>query len=261
LILAIMYDALARHRAIESIVTRDTARGLQRKYYRFRADRWYGGIATADVVGCGLLCKFCWVSENILERPDSSGQFLAPVEAAHKLLRVVTGRHLVQMRLSGGEPTIGRSHLLEVLNEIEEQHKFRFILETNGILLGTDRSYCDELAAFRCLHVRVSLKGSCENEFEKLTGAKGEGFGQQLEALRNLRNVGVSCHPAVMSSFSTEREICQLRDRISRIDDKLTNDLELEEIIRYPRVERRLQKFHLTPSVSHDPRNIPERLI
>jgi uncharacterized Fe-S cluster-containing radical SAM superfamily protein len=256
-----MYDALARHRAIESIVIRDTEQGQLRKYYRFRADRWYGGIATADVVGCGLLCKFCWVSESILERPDSSGQFIAPAVATQKLLRVAIGRHLVQMRLSGGEPTIGRSHLLSVLTEIEAQQRFRFILETNGILLGADPTYCAELAAFRRLHVRVSLKGSCEGEFEELTGANGEGFKQQLEALRNLRNAAVSCHPAVMSSFSTESNICQLKDRISEIDPKLVNDLEIEELIRYPRVERRLQKFHLTPSVSHDPRNIPERLI
>jgi uncharacterized Fe-S cluster-containing radical SAM superfamily protein len=256
-----MYDALARHRAIESIVTRDTARGQLRKYYRFRADRWYGGIATADVVGCGLLCKFCWVSENILERPDSAGQFLPPVEAAQKLLRVAIGRRLVQVRLSGGEPTIGRSHLLSVLTEIEEQHRFRFILETNGILLGADPTYCTELTAFRCLHVRVSLKGSREEEFEKLTGANGEGFKNQLEALRNLRDAGMSCHPAVMSSFSTERDICQLRDRLSKIERKLASDLELEELIRYPRVERRLQKFNLKPSVSHDPRHVPDRLI
>ena len=259
--MAIMYDALSRHRAIESIVISDTEQGQLRKYYRFRADRWYGGIATADVVGCGMLCKFCWVSESILERPDSSGQFIAPAVAAQKLLRVAIGRRLVQMRLSGGEPTIGRSHLLSVLTEIEAQRRFRFILETNGILLGADPTYCAELAAFRCLHVRVSLKGSCEDEFEKLTGANGKGYGQQLEALRNLRDAGVSCHPAVMSSFSTESNICQLKDRISRIDHKLVNDLEIEELIRYPRVERRLQKFHLAPSVSHDPRNIPERLI
>jgi uncharacterized Fe-S cluster-containing radical SAM superfamily protein len=256
-----MYDALARHRAIESIVTRDTAQGQLRKYYRFRADRWYGGIATADVVGCGMLCKFCWVSESILERPDSSGQFIAPAVATQKLLRVAIGRRLVQMRLSGGEPTIGRSHLLSVLTEIEAQQRFRFILETNGILLGADPTYCTELAAFRRLHVRVSLKGSCEDEFENLTGANGKGYGQQLEALRNLRDAGVSCHPAVMSSFSTESNICQLKDRISKTDHRLVNDLEIEELIRYPRVERRLQKFHLTPSVSHDPGNIPERLI
>jgi uncharacterized Fe-S cluster-containing radical SAM superfamily protein len=256
-----MYDALARHRAIQSIVTRDAARGQLRKYYRFRADRWYGGIATADVVGCGMLCKFCWVSDNILERPDASGQFLAPLEAAQKLLRVAISRRLVQMRLSGGEPTIGRSHLLKVLSEIEEQRRFRFILETNGIMLGADPSYCHELAAFRCLHVRVSLKGSSETDFEKLTGADGEGFRQQLEALRNLRDAGVSCHPAVMSSFSTDSNMHQLRDRVSQIEHRFANDLEIEELIRYPRVERRLQKSGLTPSMSHDPRNVPERLI
>lgn len=259
--MTVMYDALARHHAIESLVTRDGLNGQLRKYYRFRADRWYGGISTGDVVGCGLFCRFCWVSESILERPDAIGQFTAPDEAAKKLLRVATSRRLVQVRLSGGEPTIGRPHLLKLLSEIDEQKRFRFILETNGILLGADSSYCNELAAFRCLHVRVSLKGSCENEFEKLTGANGEGFKQQLEALRNLRDAGVSCTPAVMSSFSTERNMCQLRDRVSQIEHKLAIDMELEELIRYPRVERRLQKLRLTPNVSHDPRNVPERLI
>jgi len=256
-----MYDPLARHCAIQSIVTRDTAQGQLRKYYRFRADRWYGGIATADVVGCGMLCKFCWVSKNILEQPDALGQFLAPEEVAQKLVRVANSRRLAQMRLSGGEPTIGRAHLLKVLSEIEEQRRFRFILETNGILLGADPSYCDDLAAFGCLHVRVSLKGSCEDEFEKLTGANGEGFKQQLEALRNLRKARVSCHPAVMSSFSTKRSMCQLRDRVSQIEQRLVSDLEVEELIRYPRVERQLQRYGLMPSVSHDPRNVPEQLV
>jgi len=256
-----MYDALVRHRAIETLVTKDGASGQLRKYYRFRADRWYGGIATGDVVGCGLFCKFCWVSKSILEHPDASGQFLSPEEAAHKLLRVATSRRLAQVRLSGGEPTIGRSHLVRMLSEIEEQRQFRFILETNGILLGADLSYCSELAAFRCLHVRVSLKGSCESEFEKLTGANGEGFKRQLEALSNLQGAGVSCHPAVMSSFSNQESMRQMRARLSQIDRKLSDDLELEELIRYPLVERRLQKFGLTPSISHDPRNVPERLI
>ena len=256
-----MYDALARHHAIESLVTRDGPNGQLRKYYRFRADRWYGGIATGDVVGCGLFCKFCWVSEDILERPDASGQFLTPEEAAQKLLRVATSRRLVQVRLSGGEPTIGRPHLLKLLSEIESKSRLRFILETNGILLGADRSYCSELATFQCLHVRVSLKGSCGSEFEKLTGAKGDGFEQQLDAIRNLRDAGVSCHPAVMSSFSTEESMHQLRDRVTQVEHKLANDLELEELIRYPRVERRLQRHRLTPNVSHDLRNVPERLI
>jgi uncharacterized Fe-S cluster-containing radical SAM superfamily protein len=256
-----MYDPLVRHRAIEALVTRDTPQGQLRKYYRFRADRWYGGIATGDVVGCGLLCKFCWVSDAILERPATSGEFLTPQEAARKLLRIVERRHLAQMRLSGGEPTIGRSHLLSVLSEVDRAHKCKFILETNGIMLGADPSYSRELAAFRCLHVRVSLKGAHESEFEKLTGARGDAFALQIAALRNLHHAGASCHPALMISFSTERSIRELRDRISAIDHRLVDDLETEELIQYPRVERRLQRFGLTPHVSHDPRNVPERLV
>lgn len=256
-----MYSALARHHAIEALVTRDDPRGQLRKYYRFRADRWYGGIATGDVVGCGLLCRFCWVSDAILERPAISGEFLAPEEAARKLLRVAEGRHLTQVRLSGGEPTMGRPHLLRVLSQVEKHGRLRFILETNGILLGVDPGYSTDLAEFRCLHVRVSLKGSSENEFSVLTGAEGKGFALQLDSLKNLWQAGVSCHPAVMSSFSSQDSMRQLRDRVSAINMKLTEDLEFEELIRYPRVERRLQKYGLSPRVSHDPSRVPERLI
>jgi len=256
-----MYDALARHKAIESIVTSESEQGQLRKYYRFRADRWYGGIATADVVGCGLLCRFCWVSDKILERPDTCADLLAPQEAVQKLLRVAEDRGLAQVRMSGGEPTLGRPHLIDVLSEIEKTGGFRFILETNGVLLGADPSYCRDLASFRSLHVRVSLKGSCEEEFARLTGARSDDFTLQLDALRNMVEAGVSCHPAVMSSFSTRATLCELRDRISSIDRKLTADLELEELIRYPRVERRLQKFGITFHVSHDPRGVPEHLI
>lgn len=196
-----------------------------------------------------------------MERPDASGQFLAPQQAVQKLLRVAESRRLAQVRLSGGEPTIGRPHLLNVLSEIEKERRFRFILETNAILLGADPSYCNDLAAFRCLHVRVSLKGMCESDFTKLTGAKGDGFTFQVEALRNLRDAGVSCHPAVMSSFSTRDNMSQLQDRISAIEQKLVDSLEIEELIRYPRVERRLQRYGLTPYVSHDPKNIPKQLV
>jgi uncharacterized Fe-S cluster-containing radical SAM superfamily protein len=148
-----------------------------------------------------------------------------------------------------------------VLAEIEKERRFRFILETNGILLGADPSYCSDLAAFRCLHVRISLKGSCENEFARLTGARGCAFRFQVDALRNLRDAGVSCHPAVMSSFSTQDGLRQLQELISTIDQRLLDNLEVEELIRYPKVERRLQKSGLTPYVSHDPKNVPERLV
>ena len=256
-----MYDALARHRAIEALVVRDSSQGQLRKYYRFRADRWYGGIATGDVVGCGLLCRFCWASDTLLAVSDTLGVSLSPQEAARKILRIAEDKRLTQMRLSGGEPTLGRRHLLDVLSEVEKAGRFRFILETNGILLGADPSYCGDLAGFRCLHVRVSIKGACGDDFARLTGANSESFAHQLDALKNLVEAGVSCHAAVMSSFSTRDTLRELKDRISTIAPRLVDDLEVEELIRYPRVERRLRKFGLSPCVSHDPRNVPERLV
>jgi len=197
----------------------------------------------------------------VLEQPDASGKYFPPNDSAGRLARIAESKRISQVRLSGGEPTIGRRHLLSVLSEVEQAARFRFILETNGILLGADPSYCRDLAAFRCLHVRVSLKGAIEEEFEQLTGAKGDGFALQINALRNLRDAGVSNHPAVMSSFSDGGSIDQLRDRIAAIDQRYLNELEFEELIRYPRVERRLRKYGLASNVSHSPRQVPEHLI
>ena len=49
-----MYDPVAHAAEVEKLVVR----GSKRKYYRFRGARFYGGIATADCVGCCLKCAF-----------------------------------------------------------------------------------------------------------------------------------------------------------------------------------------------------------
>jgi uncharacterized Fe-S cluster-containing radical SAM superfamily protein len=41
-------------------VSEKVCRGNERMYYRFRGGRFYGGVATADAVGCNLRCVFCW---------------------------------------------------------------------------------------------------------------------------------------------------------------------------------------------------------
>ncbi|MDW8011011.1 MAG: hypothetical protein RMH84_05400, partial [Sulfolobales archaeon] len=54
------YDPLDLARSTEPRVYVERNRVSYRKYFRFRVDRWYGGIVTGDVVGCNLRCKFCW---------------------------------------------------------------------------------------------------------------------------------------------------------------------------------------------------------
>ncbi|MDH5713579.1 MAG: radical SAM protein [Candidatus Bathyarchaeota archaeon] len=246
------YDPLARHRAIEKLVVRDRKDVQERKYWRFRFDRWYGGIVTADAVGCGLVCKYCWVSDAVMFQPAKIGRFYSPKTVAKTLVKMAEKRALKQLRVSGGEPTIGRRHLLQLLNHLEGR-QLLFMLETNGILIGSNLQYAEDLSKHRFLHVRVSLKGCNEDEFAKLTGAKPEGFTLQLEALKNLLQAGVRCHPAVMMSFSAQESVHQLVERLKSISPELAEDLEVEELILYPKVKRKIERQGLKYYTAYTP--------
>ena len=254
------YDPVTRHEAIEKLVVRDTERFQERKYWRFRFDRWYGGIVTADAVGCGLACKYCWVSDAVMFKPAVIGKFYRPEVVAKILVKMAKKRGLKQLRVSGGEPTIGKQHLLQLLDQLEGQCLL-FILETNGILIGNDPQYAGDLTKHPFLHVRVSLKGCNEEEFATLTGAQPEGFDLQLKALGNLLQAGVRCHPAVMTSFSTEESVQQLVLQLKGISLRLARDLETEELILYPSVRRKIRKHHLKYYSAYTPGGVPQERV
>ena len=252
------YDAIQRHQAIEKMVTRANAEGLQeKKYYRVRAARWYGGIVTADCTGCGLLCKFCWVADEVMSNPAKTGKFYTPKRIADEILAVAKKRRLSQIRVSGGEPTLGKPHMLQLLKQID-RNGLKFILETNGIPIAADETYAEDLSSYRgSLHVRVSLKGCDEEEFSVLTGARASDFGLQLKALENLVEAGVDCHPSVMSSFSTPESFNALNKRLKDMDPRLAQNTEIEELILYPHVVKRLKKFGLAYRIGHEPDKVP----
>jgi uncharacterized Fe-S cluster-containing radical SAM superfamily protein len=85
-----------------------------RKYRHFRPARFYGGISTADCVGCSLRCLLCWSWQEVIN-PERYGQLYSPEEVAGKLSRIARKKGFRQMRISGNEPTITREHLLKVL--------------------------------------------------------------------------------------------------------------------------------------------------
>ena len=228
-----MLDPITKAKEISKITTR----GNQRKYYRFRPAPFYGGIATADCVGCCLCCIFCW-SYRVVTHPERCGRFYSPQQVASRLINIAKRKRFKQIRISGNEPTLARDHLLEVLSLIPENHLF--ILETNGILLGHDLSYATDLAKFKNLHVRVSINGCSEEDFENLTGYDRRGFCWQLQALENLWQAGVACHPSVMTSLSSRKDVEQFRRRLEAIHPSFSS-FEEEEAILYPEVERRLR--------------------
>ncbi len=230
-----MLDPIASSKALEKTVTKPSDEGLLRKYYRFRPARFYGGIATADAVGCNLNCAFCWVKEPRL-KPWKYGEYYSPREVARQLEAIARRGGFARVRVSGAEPTIGREHLVELINALDK--RLLFILETNGILIGYDESYAKEFAD-KNVYVRVALKGASSKEFALLTNARPEFYDYQLKALESLEKHGIRYRPALMS-FS--RDIEDLRRRLERISPGLSEDLEIEELMLFPHVKRELEK-------------------
>jgi len=225
-----MYNPVELSKKTENIVVN----GYMKKYYRFRGTGFYGGISTADTVGCNLRCKFCWSGSSVWNAKNT-GEFYSTQQVANKLHEMARKKGYNRVRVSGGEPTIGRKHLITLLENIRPE--FLFILETNGILLGVDKTYVEELSQFKNLHIRVCLKGSIPEEFSWLTAAEG-GFEYQLKALEHLRDESLSFNIALVSIRQNNHE---LFNRLREMDlDRVM--IEEEEIKLYPQVKKRLDK-------------------
>lgn len=192
--------------------------------------------------------------------PADVGRFYAPKQVADNLVTLARKCGFKQLRVSGGEPTIGKAHLLELLDRLKDG-RFSFILETNGILLGYDQDYAGQLAKYDFVHVRVSLKGCDDQEFSLLTGAVSKGFELQLNSLKRLTEAGVSCHPSVMVSFSSRKNIEKLKQRLTEIEPNLTEQVEFEELILYPHVTNRLEKSGLRYTSGYGPSKVSRKQI
>jgi len=232
---------------------------VYRRYRRFRADRWYGGIATADVVGCNLRCGMCWAWRNTSYLLDV-GEWLPPGEVAERLRDIAKRRGFQQVRISGGEPLIAPTHLLKVMDLLSG---YVFIVETNGTLI--DRQIAKELAARPNAVVRISLKGATAEEFEKITGSPGAYFYRQLNALRLLVESGMKpchdVHPAAMLGFSTDENIKRLEKALAEIDPDLPQCIDVEYVILYPHVVKLMKTRGLTPIRAVRPDGVPAFMI
>lgn len=220
--------------------------GNRRKYVQLgRSLRFYGGTTSATEVGCNLRCKFCF-SDKPVWKPKKTGKLFSPQQVFDGLAKnaLKYGHKLISA--SASEGTIGREHLFELL-DLVEQSEFIYILETNGMALGADPEYCQQLAKYKRLHVRVSIKGASPDEYFDLTGARPDSYWLPYEAMRNLIHVGVSCNACLMASFSSDDGIEQVKKNLSIVHPGILKSLEVETITLFPKVLERLEKHGLKP--------------
>jgi uncharacterized Fe-S cluster-containing radical SAM superfamily protein len=252
------YDPLELARETEKIVTRQGPDGLERKYTDFYSVPVYRGIATGYAVGCYLRCIYCW-SNWSRDFPERFGEFCSPKEVARRLFKAAEDgivysdywRKLIpkvnKLRLSGCEPTLGKGHLLSIMEHIESSKYELFILETNGILFGADKDYVKKVAEFSSkLYVRVSFKAATPEGFTQRTGAIGEYYELPFKALRHLLDEAIYARAAAMTDprimSKEERKI--LIKRLGEIDPRYKKgELEEEAMDAYDTSLQRLKAF------------------
>jgi uncharacterized Fe-S cluster-containing radical SAM superfamily protein len=234
------YDPLEVARVTEEMV----CKGDKRKYTSFYATGVYGGIATGYTVGCCLRCIFCWVDLS-REYPERYGRLYSPGEAFRELSRAAEKHGVNKLRISGAEPTLGKEHLLALLDLVEDSKYRLFILETNGILFGVDKGYVKRVSKYGKVHVRVSLKAGTPEAFERKTGAKKDAFELPFKAIEHLLDSGASFHVAAMSAdprMMEKEERRRLFEKLIEIDPKLAKNLEEEVVDPYETALLRLRK-------------------
>lgn len=220
--------------------------GTKRKYYRFRAAPYYGGIATADAVGCCFLCAYCWNYFKII-KPQNYSKFFSSQEVASNLLKIARKRRFGLCRITGCEPILGDSsfaHLIKVITKVLDAEKgLRFILETNGLFLGLHADFVTRLKIPR-LSIRVALKGWDELSFQAITGADRRYFEYPLRGLKKMLEEGLNAWPAVMWDTFGETGIEKLKVRLLR--KGINREIEIEALERYPYVLENIGKREIT---------------
>ena len=234
------YDPIALAAATEKVVVR----GNQRKYVQLgRRLRFYGGSISATEVGCNLRCKFCF-SDKPVWKPGRVGKFYAPQAVFDGLDRAARKYNTKIISASASEGTLGKQHLLELL-ELVDQSDYTYVLETNGMILGFNQQYVRDLKRFKNLHVRVSMKGCCPEEFHKLTGAQSSAYELPFKALEALIAAGISCNACLSVSFSDQASIRAAKRRLYDLWPGLLKSLEIERIKLFPKVRKRLREHDL----------------
>lgn len=236
------FDPINRARETEMAVIR----GNRRKYYRFRAAPYYGGIATADAVGCCFLCGYCWNYFKIL-KPQNFGKFYSSQDVADNLLRIVRKRGFKRCRITGCEPILGEAsfdHLIKVIDRVLDRERgLTFVLETNGLFLGYQAAFIKRLK-FSKLAVRVAIKGWDEDSFRHITGADEKYFEYPLIGLKLMRQEGLNAWPAVMWEAFGEPGIESLKTRLLSMG--IDSEIEIEVLEKYPYVMENIDRRKIT---------------
>ncbi len=138
------------------------------------------------LTGCNFRCKGCF-------RParDGGGTPLTPEEtlkrAEQACLRYY-GELPRKAMITGGEPTIDREYLLELVRGLNERGFEEIVLMTNGYEIGRDRNYASDLVDSGLTEAHVDIKAFSDDIHRWYTGKSNKPV---LEAVRRLNDTDI----------------------------------------------------------------------
>jgi uncharacterized Fe-S cluster-containing radical SAM superfamily protein len=223
------FDPISRSSDVEKIVMQ----GDKRRYYRFRYAKFYGGIITADSVGCNLLCAFCWNYKQNVEIESTTAKLYSPQEVANKINALMAKHEIEQFRISGCEAFLGAASAKH-LGEVIKLCKGKAIIETNGVMIGHDPSLLDFIPK-KGVHFRITIKADSKKDFEHITGAKASTFKYQLDAIKALTDRNRPFTLAFMKQFvSAEKLGTECDKALVEFEDKTFIATDIEGLMYYP---------------------------
>jgi len=120
--------------------------------------------------GCNLRCPQC---QNYGVAFTASGNLLESIETAKILIGLKQQHKLNRIAISGGESTLNRKWLLDLINNINKMDKnVNIHVDTNGTILTLD--YIDDLIQKGMTDVGIDLKALKVSTFLKITGLEDE---------------------------------------------------------------------------------------
>lgn len=230
--LQIPFDPLERAAWMESQIMR----GSERKYYRFRYQAKWWAPSVADSSGCCIQCAYCWNASRNRELP---GEYRSPEYVAARL-KAMSREHkgsdrAFYMRTGGCEPILGEASLEHFVKILELCDCDRFLLETNGIMLGYHPEFFELLEPFKKqLWVRVCAKADNPKTFQLITCAKSEYFDRPFKAIHEAGDRGFLCSLAYMPEYTDMAKLRQI--------SKWEGDYDFEHLTLYPGVAARLRE-------------------
>jgi uncharacterized Fe-S cluster-containing radical SAM superfamily protein/putative sterol carrier protein len=243
-------------------VEKQICKGRDRYYAYFGCTPFIGGMSRGFTCGCNFKCVFClspfrdfangetrFILSSLYKEIKRTRGFYSPEEVIERLVSNENSKKMDEIAMFDGvkpkiskykyidvgyaEITIGREHLLG-LCKAAAKTDYKFVVETNGFLIGYESDYAQALAPYKDnILVRVGVKAGTSSMMEKLVGIKGSSVEYTFKGIENLCNVGIQPDVAIMYDPriypESEKEIM-----IKKIQESgYTGDIHVEKVYPY----------------------------